>query len=67
LQAVIRARWAWICEHDAWFSFSDDELAAYAAKLVLLEQWRRLIEAGEQKPVAERADESPVAGERVAS
>jgi hypothetical protein len=41
LRAVLRARWAWIEQHDAWFSFSVDELLAYAARLMLLQQWRR--------------------------
>ncbi|MDD4269044.1 MAG: DUF2764 family protein [Pirellulales bacterium] len=41
LRAVIRARWAWIERHDAWFSFAVDEMLAYAARVMLLEQWRR--------------------------
>ncbi len=41
LRVVIRARWDWLKLHDAWFSFSDDELVAYAVRLMLLEQWRR--------------------------
>ncbi len=41
LQVVIRARWAWLDRHDAWFSFSVDELLAYAARVILLEQWSR--------------------------
>jgi len=43
LRAVIECRWAWLGEHDAWFSFRDDEFAVYAARLILLRQWRRLI------------------------
>jgi hypothetical protein len=41
LRVVIQARWSWIDRHDAWFSFSMDELLAYAARVMLLEQWRR--------------------------
>ncbi|MDZ7619164.1 MAG: DUF2764 family protein, partial [Patescibacteria group bacterium] len=41
LRVVIRARWEWLSLHDAWFSFSEDELVAYAIRLMLLEQWRR--------------------------
>ncbi|MBM4090003.1 MAG: hypothetical protein FJ276_11380 [Planctomycetes bacterium] len=41
LRVAIRARWSWIDQHDAWFSFSVDELLAYAARIMLLEQWRR--------------------------
>ncbi len=42
LRVVIRARWSWVDRHDAWFSFSVDELLAYAARVMLLEQWRRI-------------------------
>ncbi len=41
LRATLRARWDWLAVNDAWFSFSDDELVAYALRLMLLEQWRR--------------------------
>lgn len=47
LRTIDRARWAWIARHDAWFTFSDDELAAYTAKLMLLGRWQRLAEADE--------------------
>ena len=42
LKVLDRARWAWLLEHDAWFSFGDEELAAYAAKLMLLVRWHRI-------------------------
>jgi hypothetical protein len=45
LKVLDRARWNWIEDHDAWFTFSDDELAAYATKLTLLIRWERLSEA----------------------
>ncbi len=45
LRTLDTARWRWIAEHDAWFSFGDDEIAAYAAKLMLLVRWERLTEA----------------------
>jgi len=41
-QVLLRARWTWLAEHDAWFSFRDDELAVYAARLMLLHQWARM-------------------------
>ena len=41
LQAVIRGRWSWVDDHDDWFSFSFDEVLAYAVRVMLLEQWRR--------------------------
>lgn len=53
LRAVLRARWAWLDRHDAWFTFSEDELAAYAARLMLLEQWRRTTE--DDEPAAAEA------------
>ena len=37
-----RARWAWLDEHDRWFTFEDDELAAYAARLLLVHRWHRI-------------------------
>ncbi len=44
LRTLDTARWQWIGEHDAWFSFGHDELAAYAARLMLLVRWERLTE-----------------------
>ena len=42
LKVLDRARWQWLTDHEAWFSFADDEIAAYAAKLMLLVRWQRL-------------------------
>lgn len=50
LRALDNARWTWLTEHDQWFSFGDDELAAYAAKLMLLHRWHRLTEAASAEP-----------------
>ncbi len=44
LQVLDRARWGWLCKHERSFSFADDELAAYAAKLILVHRWARLME-----------------------
>jgi hypothetical protein len=41
LQLILRSRWAWLAENEPWFSFSDDELAAYTARLALLHRWYR--------------------------
>lgn len=41
LHAVVRARWEWLRRHEVWFTFSADELLVYAARIMLLEQWRR--------------------------
>lgn len=45
LRVLDRARWAWLDERGAWFSFGYDELVAYAAKLMLLHRWHRLARA----------------------
>jgi len=42
LRALDAARWAWLVAHDGWFTFADDELVAYAAKLMLLHRWNRM-------------------------
>ncbi|MFP4104737.1 MAG: DUF2764 family protein [Phycisphaerae bacterium] len=39
------ARWKWINFNDRWFSFSNDELVAYTAKLLLLHRWYRVAQA----------------------
>lgn len=38
------ARWKWIGLNDQYYTFRDDELAAYAARLLLMERWARLAE-----------------------
>ena len=61
LEFVTQVRWRWLQEHDAWFTFTDDELAAYAAKLLLLHQWRRV--ADRKKALLEaNTDGRPDAG-----
>lgn len=45
VRVLDRARWQWLADHDAHFTFADDELAAYAAKLMLLVRWHRLEQA----------------------
>jgi len=42
LRVLDNERWNWISYNDAWFSFSADEIAAYAAKLMLQNRWQRL-------------------------
>lgn len=64
LQVLIRARWAWLDEHDAWFSFGDDELAAYAARLMLLQQWKRVADEDERRSADTPTDESSLSFER---
>ena len=42
LKVLDNERWDWISYNDTWFSFSQDEVAAYAAKLMLQNRWQRL-------------------------
>ncbi len=39
---LLRAQWDWLAEHDAHFTFDEDELPVYAARLMLLTQWQRV-------------------------
>ena len=41
-RVLIRGRWTWLAEHDGYYSFRNDEVAAYAARLMLLHEWRRI-------------------------
>ena len=45
LRALDAVRWAWMTSHDGWFTFSDDEVTSYGAKLLLLARWQRLAKA----------------------
>ncbi|MBL7219691.1 MAG: DUF2764 family protein [Phycisphaerae bacterium] len=49
LKALDRARWDWLTRNDRSYSFEDDEIAAYAAKLMLLHRWRRLAQTAENR------------------
>jgi len=53
-QVLDKGRWDWLVEHEGWFTFADDELAAYAAKLILLRRWERMAKA-EQNAAQENA------------
>ena len=44
LEVLDRARWSWLDEQGPWYSFGDDEVAVYTAKLMLLHRWRRISE-----------------------
>ena len=44
-----QARWIWLKEHEAWFSFDADEAAVYAAKLMLIDRWHRVGAAGAER------------------
>ncbi len=49
MKVLLRSRWDWYTDNESWFTFGDDELAAYAAKLMLQVQWTRLTELDERK------------------
>ncbi len=42
LRILDEARWNWLRENDGWFTFENDEVATYGAKLMLLQRWHRL-------------------------
>jgi hypothetical protein len=54
-QVLLRFRWNWLDLHDAWFSFRDDELAAYAGRLLLQQEWMRITAGGPKRAAAEAA------------
>jgi len=64
LRALDTARWRWLAEHDAWFTFADDELDVYAARLILLGRWKR-IEQAEQGAAEPAAASGPDPRERI--
>ena len=45
MRVLDQARWRWLKDNDQWFSFDQDELVAYAAKLMLINRWHRLATA----------------------
>jgi hypothetical protein len=48
LEVLDKARWDWLEEHGSWYSFSEDEIEVYAAKLILLHHWRRILSEKQQ-------------------
>jgi len=48
-EALDKARWEWLEENDGWYSFSACEIEVYAAKLVLLHHWRRILSEKQQE------------------
>ncbi len=41
LRLLLRLRWDWVTREEPRYTFSQDEVAAYALKLMLLRDWRR--------------------------
>lgn len=50
LEAQDRVRWNWVAEHEQWYSFNSNEVAAYTARIILLHRWRRINQGDENKP-----------------
>lgn len=43
LEVLDKARWDWLEEHGKLYSFRADEIEVYAAKLMLLHHWKRIL------------------------
>jgi hypothetical protein len=43
LRVLDEARWEWCEEHGGWYNFHACEIEVYAAKLMLLHRWRRIL------------------------
>ena len=48
-EALDKIRWDWLEENGGWYSFSAREVEVYAAKLVLLHHWRRILSEKQQR------------------
>ncbi len=51
IEVLDRSRWSWLLEEERWYCFSDDEVAAYTAKFLLLNRWRRISETNRKSVV----------------
>lgn len=58
MRVLDQARWRWLGDNDRWFSFDQDELVAYAAKLMLLNRWHRLATAQAEQDAQPAASEA---------
>ncbi len=52
MEVLDKSRWDWLEEHSGWYSFADCEIEVYAAKLVLLHRWRRILSEKQQRNIA---------------
>jgi len=48
LKVLDEARWDWCEKHGGWYSFHACEIEVYAAKLILLHRWRRILSEKQQ-------------------
>ena len=49
LRVLDEARWDWCEQHGGWYSFHACEIEVYAAKLILLHRWRRILSEKQQR------------------
>ena len=49
LRFLDEARWSWFEEHGGWYNFHACEIEVYAAKLILLHRWRRILSEKKQR------------------
>lgn len=49
-RALDQGRWNWLDQNAPYYQFSDDELPAYAARLLLATRWHRLEQARQNEP-----------------
>ena len=49
LRVLDEARWDWCEVHGGWYSFGACEIEVYAAKLLLLHRWRRILSDKQQR------------------
>ena len=49
MEVLDKTRWDWLDEHGGWYSFSACEIEVYAARLVLLHHWRRILSDKQQR------------------
>ena len=49
LETLDKIRWNWLNDQTPFYVFCDDEVTAYAAKLMLLIRWNRISENPEGK------------------
>lgn len=49
LEVLDKARWNWLEENGRWYSFCACEIEVYAAKLILLHHWRRILSDKQQR------------------
>ncbi len=54
LEVLDKVRWEWLEENGSWYSCSDDEIEVYAAKLILLHHWRRILSDNQQNNKKEK-------------